>query len=551
MNKLQKYFIALALPYASLVGVVHAVTPSAVTNMGKQSYLFIDNQLDHEYFISSILLDPRFTGANVWARIGKTNQSSLGYMGNNEYMPVDSYVDYWLENSPIRNPFQGSRCWAISASCPSVGYIVPEFMDDKGSYKSKIGFGEDGGAYIRGSFASGAYEYFEKQSVGAVDTIQMNVCYTKQEYDPKQGQRCKDLPEDAGTKWRVMQLEATKVGHITLEDTKAYSEIWVSSDGTPSLTEDAEFCRYEVINSGTADQKEGVVCKMAKYTLQGDMSKFSTALRFYMVLDKDALGFSPDARDMQIQAGKNVWMPYEYQGNVFKDMFVQGSGYVEVMFSKAFFKKILKSGGSVKGRDDVFTFMLYNIVAPQSGYYQFRTSMNVDIIPREYSISIKPKDLNKTSAEGTIGTDQPINFEYKVTQSAPQKADVVTAQVLGESTTKNGQKYCLFRSDDDKTQVAIPAFLSYTHEQGAVQQEYSGCDESKKMDMTKAQWSAVPWDEQQSGFFYSTDLKLSFPMNDPVSNLSLDGTDWMGTVHAEGDVKVEAKWIGVDAGGRQ
>lgn len=551
MNKLIKRVVFIASNYILLSSLVHALSPLPVTNMGKQSYIFIDNQYDNEHFLSSILLDPRFTGANVWARIGKTNQTSLGYMGNNEYMPANSYVDYWLENSSIKNPFQGSRCWAITAACPSVGYIVPEFMDDKGSYKSKITIGEDGGAYLRGSFAAGAYEFFKNQSIGVTDTIQMNVCYTKQEYDPKKGERCKDLPQAVGSVWRVMQLEATKIGHLTLEDTKAYSEIWVGSDGTPSLTQDAEFCRYEVINSaGLPDQKEGIVCKMAKYNLKGDLSKFSSALRFYMVLNNDALGFTPAERDMQIQAGKNVWMPYNYQGNVLKDMFVQGSGYIEVMFSKAFFKKILTASGTTSDIDDVFTFMLYNIVAPQSGYYQFRTAMNVEIIPREYSISIKPKDLNSTSAEGVIGDTQPIDFDYKVTQSAPQKADIVTAHVVGDSTVKNGQKYCLFKSDDEKTQVAIPAFLSFKDEQGAAQSEYSGCDESKKIDMTTANWTAVPWDEQQSGFFYSTDLKLSFPMNDPISDLSLDGDDWIGTVHAEGDVKVEAKWIGVEAGKR-
>ena len=525
----------------------HALTPYPVTVMGSQSYILIDNKLDHEYFIASTVLDPRFTGTNVWARIGATAQSSLGYMGNNEVMPANSYVDYWLENSPIKNPFQGSRCWKISAACPAVGYIPPEFMDDQGSYKSKITIGEDGGAYLRGSFAIGAYNYFERQAIGVTDVIQMNVCYTKQEYDPKKGERCKNLPNAAGSVWRVMQLSAKKIGHIILEDTQAFSEIWVATDGTPSLSENSEYCRYEVINAGgLADQKEGIVCKMAKYSLKGALSTYHPGLRFNMVLNTNKLGFTPAAYDLQILAGRNTWRPYSTLG-MLKDFFVEGDSYIEVMFSKAFFKKVLTAGTVVRG-DDIFTFMIDNVlITPQSGLYQFRTSMNVDIIPREYSISIKPKNLSAISAEGKIGKEeQPINFEYKVTQSAPRKADIVTAQVLGDSTVKNGQKYCLFKSDDNVTQVAIPAFLSFTDEQGAVKEQYSGCDDSKKMDMTKAQWNVVPWNEQQSGFFYSTDLKLSFPMNDPISEYSLDGVDWLGTVHAEGNVKVEAKWIGVD-----
>lgn len=533
------------------IGTVSALTPLPAINMGDQKYLFIDNQLDHEYFLSSVNLDPRFTGANVWAKIGQINQTSLGYMGAGAlYMPANSYVDYWLENSPLKNPYQGSRCWAISALCPSTGYISAEHMDENGSYKSAIITGEDGGVYMRASFTQNAYEYFARQTVGNTDEFALNVCFTKQEYDPKKGERCKDLPQTADSAWYVLQMKAKKIGHLTLEDTKAYSEIWVASDGTPSLAEDAEFCRYGVVTGGLPDQNEGIICKMAKYNYKGDMSQLGPGLRFFMVLDTDALGFTPLPRDMTIQAGKEAWLPYNYEGNIFSNMFVQGSGDVEVLFSKAFFKKILTFGGSTKGKGDVFTFLMKNLVAPQSGFYQFRTSMTVDILPREYSISIKPKDLNKTSIEGIIGDDRPIEFNYKVTQSAPQKADIVTAQVLGESTVKNGQKYCLFNSDDQKTQVAIPASLSFADEQGATQSEYIGCDESKKMNMTKAAWNVVPWDEQQSGFFYSTDLKLSFPMNDPVSNFSLTGEDWMGTVHAEGDVKVEAKWIGVDAGNR-
>ena len=35
-------------------------------------------------------------------------------------------------------------------------------------------------------------------------------------------------------------------------------------------------------------------------------------------------------------------------------------------------------------------------------------------------------------------------------------------------------------------------------------------------------------------------------MSDPVSRFSTDGQDWLGIVHAEGKVQVEAKWIGVN-----
>lgn len=37
-------------------------------------------------------------------------------------------------------------------------------------------------------------------------------------------------------------------------------------------------------------------------------------------------------------------------------------------------------------------------------------------------------------------------------------------------------------------------------------------------------------------------------MDDPHSQFTTDGHDWMGTVSATGDVKVTATWVGVDRG---
>jgi hypothetical protein len=169
------------------------------------------------------------------------------------------------------------------------------------------------------------------------------------------------------------------------------------------------------------------------------------------------------------------------------------------------------------------------------------------MIPREYSISIKPTDPNQSHLEGKIGKNEPnLKFNYTVTQSSPRKADVVTAHVIGEQTTVNGQNYCLFKSDDASLNVALPAYLTFTDETLGNIEKYSGCDENQKLDMTNALWTATPWDVNNSGYFFSTTVSLIFPMNDPVSEKTIDGSEWMGSVHAEGDIKVDAKWIGVN-----
>ena len=67
------------------------------------------------------------------------------------------------------------------------------------------------------------------------------------------------------------------------------------------------------------------------------------------------------------------------------------------------------------------------------------------------------------------------------------------------------------------------------------------------VDMTKANWVQTAWNANiDDGSFFTTTLRLLFPMNDLRSKLTLDGRDWMGTVSASGELKVTATWVGVD-----
>lgn len=67
--------------------------------------------------------------------------------------------------------------------------------------------------------------------------------------------------------------------------------------------------------------------------------------------------------------------------------------------------------------------------------------------------------------------------------------------------------------------------------------------------MTNAAWVQTAWNANvNDGFFFTTTLKLLFPMDDSHSQFTTDGHDWMGTVSATGDVKVTATWVGVDRG---
>lgn len=77
-----------------------ALTPSPV-KAGNQDFVFIENNIDKEYFIAPYKINPRFSGSNVWTRYGKYKggtQDSLGYMGTDRALTRGNNVDIWMEN---------------------------------------------------------------------------------------------------------------------------------------------------------------------------------------------------------------------------------------------------------------------------------------------------------------------------------------------------------------------------------------------------------------------------------------------------------------------
>ncbi|HGY5112138.1 TPA: fimbrial protein, partial [Citrobacter braakii] len=228
------------------------------------------------------------------------------------------------------------------------------------------------------------------------------------------------------------------------------------------------------------------------------------------------------------------------------NVFTTSGEYIYIFLSKAFLKNLVDSGISITNSQP-FTFGFYNGLTPESGHYQFTPSLQLNIVPKEYGISIVSSDNTASaSGSGTIGDAAPIEMDYTVTVSGPRQADSITAQVIGESTTINSVPYCLFTSPQGGLSVPIPAFLQYNSQSGGVVQKRNSCSEAA-INMSDAQWQQTPWDANNNddGSYYATDLKLLFPMNDSRSMLTVSGTDWEGVVSASGEIKVTANWVGV------
>ncbi len=529
---------AFALAASCLFSANHALAVNATNSgSGSNNYLFIDNDVDNEYFITPSSLDPRYSGANVWTRYS-TNQRSLGYLGYVGWAYANRYFDMWITDSPINTPFVGIRCMNNGSTCPSTGFISPDVTDGEGFYHARSGSSVYNGSYGFASLSQSAYEYFRNQTVGASDVLTLNLCYTNTEYDAAAGERCKDLP--SGANWRYYTLTLNKVGHLTLRSTGSLSEIWIASDGTPSVNSGNDLCQI-----GVANNTSGMICKMVSYSLQ-QSQRVTASLDFRMVVDTAELGFTPGISEIMYSGDGASWTRFG-SSTAYSNVFTTSGEYVYVFLSNAFFKKVLNSGKDLTNKDSLFTFYFNNSVTPESGYYQFTASSQLNIIPKEYGISIVSSDRHShPKNSGKIGDENPVEFEYTVTTSASRQADSITAQVVGDSTTIAGIPYCLFTSTDGTLTVPVPAYLAYTTQAGVTVKKRNSCGENP-INMTDANWVQTAWNAAvDDGFFFTTTLKLLFPMNDSRSQFTTSGVDWMGTVSASGEVKVTATWIGVD-----
>lgn len=530
----------MALIVALVVMAVTSLQAEAVTSSsagsGTQHYLFIENNVDNEFYISPASLEPRLSGANIWTKYS-TNQSSLGYIGNLS-TGSNYYLDAWLEDSPIDMPFLGIRCQNSASSCPSQGYLAAQYTDNQGYYHTKAGNTVARGNSAYSTLSDSAYEYFRNRAVGSSTRMVYHWCWTRTNYDYAAGQRCKDL--SSGATWRYYTYTIKKVSHLTLNSTNALSELWIASDGTPSIKVGSDYC-YITNVSGTS----GVMCKMVNYSMR-ETTVLTAALRFGMVIDTKILGFTPSYGDVKFSANGSEWYNYN-QRTTYNNIFTQGGKYVYVFMSNSFFKRMLNTGASIDSNNPPFTFNFQNANTPQSGYYQFTASSTLVVKPKEYGISIISSEGSQfPSGSGKIGDSSPIEIGYTVTTSAPRQADLVTAHVTGNSVILDGMHYCLFASSDNSIKVPIPAYLAYTSPSGGTVRSNNSCDQDP-INLKEALWEETPWNSSvDEGSFYTMHLKLLFPMNNIRSLTTVEGRDWMGEVSASGEVRVSATWQGVD-----
>ncbi|MGC4884268.1 fimbrial protein [Providencia hangzhouensis] len=509
-----------------------------------QEYVMVENQIDNEFFIVANRVDPRFSGSNVFTKYQRNSQYSLGYMGYTGIPFSSTYNtgDIWLENSPVSQPFIGNRCMTNNRNCPATSYWSAQQLRDNGAYKiQQTGTpGESG--YSRPIFSESFYRWLAEIPPGTEYTFDLRTCTSRDDYDLSNA-TC--MTSGGRTRTQQHYIPTNKKGNIILKGTGALQEVFVDSNGNPTIGLGSNFCSIGIVGNTS-----GIICKLVELETQGQSIGGTFTVRMY--IDSAKLGLARDPRAALIQyKGSNStrWTNWSSTTNM-SEIFNNGSQNIEVFLSNEYLKSIVDASpnSTVTLADSVYTFGFQSPL-PQSGFYEFTPSNFLIIKPRDYGISIIPADFNPNQSKtGKVGNDEPpIEFNYIVTTSGPRQADSITAKVEGPNTTLKGQSYCLFTSSDNKLNVPFSAYLSFKNENGARESHRASCD-SNEVSLKNALWSETPWDRpnEDLGSFYRTNLDLSFPMNDSESFFTLDGIDWLGTVSASGTITVKAIWTGPD-----
>ncbi|VYU30134.1 hypothetical protein [Metakosakonia massiliensis] len=532
--------LVIVITALSLSRAFAEVTKKIWSDAQAREFVFVENNSDDNFFVTpGSYLDPRMTGANRWTGLkyngsGTIYQQSLGYIddGHNTVLHAGRKFDMWLENSPVSHPLLGLRCinWYVGCDM-ATSLILPQTTDASGFYGATVTSG--GLKWMHGMMSDAFYQYLQQMPVGSSFSMTINACETSEAYDANNGERCKD---QASGDWFVGKVTHTKAANLRLINTHSLAEVFINSDGIPTLGEGNTDCRLQTIGS-----RSGLSCRMVNYTLQTN-GLTNSSIRIFPAINHPALASAVGIYDLQFSLDGNAWKTSSGTYN-FNDM--KSANAIYVFFSSNFFRQMVALGIGDADTQNLINFRFQNTASPESGWYEFSTSNSLVIKPRDFSISIISDDYTSApTKEGYVGSGKPaLDFGYIVTTSGKTAADEVLIKVTGPSQITGGRSYCLFSSADGTAQVPFPASLSFVTENGSIKRYDAGCDDSWR-DMTEALWLTTPWTDisGDAGQMDKTTVHFSIAMDDPISRKTVTDNDWFGEVSASGEIHVQATW---------
>ncbi len=515
----------------------HAVREIKLPKVAETSFLFIENLADDNYFVSPLgLLDPRMTGANRWTHIkDSTHQQSLGYVNDyfNQIVPANNNLDMWIDDSPINSPLTGLRCIYWYAGCNDSSLISPQATDKLGFYHATSTSG--GLKWNHGMMSESFYQYLLQMPVGDKLVFKLNSCWTTADYDASVGERCKDQSRGS---WYSRVVTHRKGAHLNIINNDSLIEVFISSDGVPTLGENSGDCFNLTLNGNTS-----IACKMVSYKLTTS-SASNTSIHIFPAINNPALDKVLANDDIYFSLDKNNWKNMSGSSYyTFNDL--KKSDSIYIFFTTNFFQKLIKQGLINSVTRDLFDFRFYNTVSAESGWYEFSSSTNMIIKPRNFSASIISDDhLEHVYKRGEVGHGQSaIDFGYYVSTSGKTAADEVLIKVSGPGRVINGRWYCIFSSSDNSFSVPFPAVMSYQLSNGNTTEYDVGCNDQWH-NITDALWTSTPWNDPygEVGTINKTHVNFKILMDDPISLRTTHNLFWWGEVNASGQINIKATW---------
>ncbi len=151
-----------------------------------------------------------------------------------------------------------------------------------------------------------------RHDVGRVLSISAADAGRRQLYDDHQclsdlGElRCQQrraLGDQASGNWYVRNVTHTKAANLRLINTHSLAEVFINSDGVPTLGEGNADCRTQTIGS-----RSGLSCKMVNYTLQTN-GLSNTSIHIFPAIANSSLASAVGAYDMQFSLNGSSWKP--------------------------------------------------------------------------------------------------------------------------------------------------------------------------------------------------------------------------------------------------
>jgi hypothetical protein len=517
-----------------------------IYTMPNTNYLLIENTKNDSTYILNFKRFPqnRLAGANDWSSQKGLTQFKLAYVNADIsiQIPKGFNLDMW-ETGPISYPYITQGCSTLTPNCTNDGKSPehPQVVDEQGFYGLMNSSVQEASARISPSFLN----YLKSLPVRTPLIREMNLCVTSESYDALQGQRCKDM--STGT-WRISRTVNYKEAHLKLTPTTGSDVIMLDSVGNPIISPGSTNCKIYSLSAQEKD-KGGVLCTIAHYKIE-----------FASASDEIISVASMSLRSKLHNPELNVYDSV---------LFINNAGYVSparpnglslewlrrgqsisVFFTKKYLSEYIKKSSNIPLTDSI-EFFIENLIEPGLGEYVLTPSSQIDIKPREYSVSILSSDgLTTPYRGGLIGKDI-LSFPYRIMESGPASADKLDVTLSQDSGTPFQGACTFYPTNQVNNSVAVPinTYLRFYIDkisQAKVKLPI-GCNrvpvDIRKSGIRDSE-PQVNWTDPNgsSGITRSYLLDLEFDLTDQQAQKTVTGDIWEGEVHQSGTLTIKGSW---------